>query len=261
MSPSAPIALGIDIGGTSIKATLVDVAAGSALGPTTHIELDGSWTVEGMLDAVAGCVELFRRENKDFDHAGVVGVGFPAVCVNGVVLTDPTALRHPGFRGLDLRAALTERVGREVALLNDADAAGLAEMRHGAGNGRAGTILTVTLGTGVGSGLFRDGILVPNVELGHLYLKDHHDVVEIHMAARIKAEQHLTWEEYGRRLADFVDHVHRLLCTDLIVLGGGITAAGEMLLAHLHTEVAVALAEFGNTAGAVGAATHAWEHS
>jgi polyphosphate glucokinase len=252
---NAATAIGIDVGGSSIKAAVVDTAAGATVGDHHHVDMTDRWTRPAMVDAIAECITSLASK------AGttLVGVGFPAVMVDGMVRTDPTALMHPGIKGMDLRGALVEATGAEITVINDADAAGVAEMRTGAGSGVDGTVIVLTLGTGVGSGLFSDGRLVPNVELGHIHLPGDPDVAELSMAARIKTEQNLSWAEYGGRLNAFLQRVVRVFAPELIVVGGGITdddADAAMLLAHVDADVPVRRAQFGNDAGLIGAALH-----
>ncbi len=148
-----------------------------------------------------------------------------------------------------------------MSLINDADAAAIAEVRYGAGRGEAGSILVLTLGTGIGSGLICDGRLVPNIELGHIYLRGQDEVAEMYAAARIKVEQGLDWAEYGRRLSEYLSRVKRVFSPRVVILGGGITEDADELMAGIEVDLDLRIAELRNDAGLVGAAVHAEEQA
>jgi polyphosphate glucokinase len=245
--------LGIDIGGSGIKGALVDTAAGMLASERVRVKTPGSFGIEKVAGKVA-------RLAARFDHAGAVGVGFPAAVSDGVVLTPPTAHHVAGWVGQSLNDRLTAASGRRVAVLNDADAAGLAEMRFGAGKGVRGVTITITLGTGVGAGLFMDGKLVPNLEVGKLYLAGHAEVVEQYMAGRIRSEQKLDWSQYGERLAEFCLHIEHVFSPLLIIIGGGISRNHRKFLPSVKLRrTPVVPAQLRNQAGIVGAAVWAAE--
>ena len=240
--------LGIDIGGSGIKGALVDTQSGQFASERIRIETPPGFEI----DAVA---KTISRLVSEFDYKGPVGVGFPAAVAEGVVLTPPTAHHVPGWVGQSVNEKLSTAAGCRVMVLNDADAAGLAEMRFGAGCGINGVVITVTLGTGVGGGLFMDGKLVPNLEIGKLFLSSHDDVVEQYMAGRIKKEHGLKWYEYGERLNEFCLHIEHIFSPQLMIIGGGVSKKHKKFLSEdqlLRTRIVPA--ELRNQAGITGAA-------
>ncbi len=247
--------LGVDIGGSGIKGALVDLATGELL--TERIRLLSPKSFEP--GAVAKTIAKLVRK---FDHTGLVGVGFPAAVANGIVLTPPTAHEVPGWVGQSVEALFSTATGCEVTVLNDADAAGLAEMRFGAGKNVKGVVITVTLGTGVGAGLFMDGKLVPNLEIGKIILPGHSEVAEQYMAGRIRKEQRLKWKEYGRRLNEFCLHVEHIFSPQMIIIGGGISEQHSKFLPDYPLKrTPVMPARLLNQAGISGAAVWAAEAS
>ena len=245
--------LGIDVGGSGIKGALVDLETGELCSERIRTETPPSFEI----DAVAGTIAKLVAE---FDYQGAVGVGFPAAVSVGIVLTPPTAHAVPGWVNQSVDDKLTEVTGCEVTVLNDADAAGLAEMRFGAGRGVNGVVITVTLGTGVGAGLFMDGKLVPNLEVGKIFLANHSDVVEQYMAGRIKKEHDLKWHEYGERLNEFCLHVEHVFSPQLIIIGGGVSRKHKKFLSGNHLKrTRIVPAKLRNQAGIVGAAVWAGE--
>jgi polyphosphate glucokinase len=177
------------------------------------------------------------------------------VVLNGVVKT--AANIDPSWIEVDADAAFTEALGRPLVVGNDADAAGLAEMRFGAGRGQAGTVLMLTLGTGIGSALFRDGVLLPHTELGHLQVRGKD--AERRAAASIKVSKHLSWHAWSKRLAEYVDEIDRLLWPDLVIIGGGISKEADKFIHDLPSRVKCVPAVLQNQAGIVGAAMLAAE--
>ncbi len=235
--------LGIDIGGTGIKAAPVDVSAGSLLAgrlklPTPHPAAPG---------AVA---DIVRQLVAHFEWTGPAGITFPGVVVGGTVRTAPNL--DPGWIGMDARQFLGEAAGLSVTVLNDADAAGLAEMRFGAGKGKRGSVLLLTLGTGIGSALFYDGVLVPNTEFGHIEI--HGKDAEARASERAREEEDLSWDKWAGRVDTYLDKMEQLLSPDLIIIGGGISKKSAKFLPRLTLRAPVVPAELQNDAGIVGAA-------
>lgn len=244
-------ALGIDIGGSGIKGALVDLDNGELVTERIRIETPPSFEIGAVTETVAALV-------SEFNYKGPVGVGFPAVVADGIVLTAPTAHEVPGWAHQPVNERFSEATGCNVMAVNDADAAGLAEMRFGAGRGVNGVVITITLGTGVGAGLFMDGRLVPNLELGKLFLESHEDVVEQYMAGRIKKEHGLKWYEYGERLNEFCTHIEQLFSPQLIIIGGGVSRKHKKFLSEDQlTRTRIVPAELRNQAGISGAAVWA----
>ena len=242
-------ALGIDIGGSGVKGNLVDTATGELLSKRLRIPTPRSGSTEAVGAVAAEIAEHFRRESG---HETLpVGCGFPGVIRSGVV----SAATHldKAWLGADVVAILSEAVGSPVTVLNDADAAGVAEITFGSAKDRSGTILMVTLGTGIGSGMFRHGRLVPNFELGMLELDGHHPI-EDRVAYRVFKQGDLSWKKWARRLNRYLKHVNALFAPDLIVLGGGAVNKWSRFGHRLDVPAEVVPAHFGNHAGIVGAA-------
>lgn len=245
--------LGIDVGGSGIKGAMVNLETGELAGGRIRLKTPVSFDIDKVSRKIGRLVGRF-------DYAGPVGVGFPAAVAGGTVLTPPTAHHVPGWVGEAVDRRLSAAAGREVSVLNDADAAGLAEMRYGAGSAVNGVVITVTLGTGVGAGMFMDGKLVPNLEIGKLYLARHAEVVEQYMASRIRTEQKLGWKEYGARLNEFCRHVEHLFSPRLIIIGGGVSQNYRKFLPEIQLErTLITPARLRNEAGIVGAAVWAAE--
>jgi polyphosphate glucokinase len=203
-------------------------------------------TPDAVLDGVQGVVE-------HFGWSGPLGVTFPGVVMDGVTRT--AANVDAAWIGVDARTALSERLGLPVVVLNDADAAGVAEMTFGAGRGRGGTVIVLTLGTGIGSAVFVDGRLLPNTELGHLELHGHD--AEKRASVKAREDEDLSWEHWAHRLRKYLAHVEMLFSPDLFVLGGGVSRKAEKFLPHLQghgISAEIVPAELQNNAGIVGAA-------
>jgi polyphosphate glucokinase len=236
-------ALGLDVGGSSIKHGLVDVGTGqpsAALGslPTPRPTLPGA-----LVDALVGLA-------AQAPPGAPVGVAMPSVIYHGVLHT--AANLHPKLVGFDLGAALRQQLGRAVTLLNDGDAAGLAEAHYGAARGVAGTVMVLTFGTGIGSAMLVDGRLWPNTELGHMQV----DGVEgeSRAAARNRTEEGLSWEAWALRVNRYLAEIERLFWPELIVIGGGVVANWDHFLPLLRSRAPVRPAALGPAAGVAGAA-------
>lgn len=239
--------LGIDIGGSGIKGNLVDVATGELLADRFKIETPQPSTPAAVAEVVADMV-------THFDHFGLVGCTFPAIVRRGVTLS--AANVDQAWIGTDADALFEAQTGLTFHVFNDADAAAIAEMEFGAGKGRDGVVMVLTFGTGIGSGLFVDGTLVPNTELGHLHF-DGHAPVESWAAARVRKDEGLTWEEWAERVDGFLHHLDRLFSPDLFVLGGGVSRKWENWGHVLTTATECVPAQLENEAGIVGAAVAA----
>jgi polyphosphate glucokinase len=235
---------GVDIGGTGIKGAPVDLDAGALSEERYKVLTPQPATPESVIE---GVYEVFSH----FDYSGPLGVTFPGVVMDGVTRT--AANVDAGWVGLDARARISEKLGVPVVVLNDADAAGVAEITFGAGRGRGGTIVVLTLGTGIGSALFVDGRLVPNTELGHLELHGHD--AEKKASVKAREDEDLSWEHWAHRLKRYLAHVEMLFSPDLFVLGGGISRKSEKFLPLIHgISAEIVPAELQNNAGIVGAA-------
>jgi len=240
--------LGIDIGGSGIKGAIVDTTDGLVIGERFRIPTPSPATPLAVAGATRMLVEHFAWERP-------IGVGFPAVIRNGVSLT--AANVDKAWIGTDVQALLRETCGRPAVVANDADVAGLAEMRLGAGRGAQGVVLTVTLGTGIGTALFVDGKLVPNTELGHLEL--HGQDAELLASDAARERDDLNWKRWAKRVDDYLHMLHRYFWPELIIVGGGVSKKHEKFLPRLTVETRVVPAELRNHAGIVGAALLAAE--
>jgi len=234
---------GIDIGGSGIKGAPIDPATGELLQERVRIKTPQPATPEAI---VRTAVEVVSAAGWQ----GPVGCGFPAVVKSGVVQTaaniDKSAI------GFDLRGALEKELDTQVTVVNDGDAAGLAEMRWGAGKDQDGVVLMLTLGTGIGTSLFIGGRLMPNTELGHIEVRGEDGEHRASDAARKRDD--LNWKEYAERLDEYLHKIEELLWPDLIVIGGGISKKSEKYFPHLTTRTKVVRAEMQNNAGIAGAA-------
>ncbi len=239
--------LGIDIGGSGIKANIVDPAAGSVLADRHKIATPRPATPETVTDATAETVRWPR-------WTGPVGCAFPAVVRRGVALT--AANIDPAWIGVDVAARFGAATGLEVTVVNDADAAGIAEAAHGAARDCRGVAIVLTFGTGIGSAVLVDGTLVPNTELGHLEFGGHAPV-EDWAAARVRKEEGLSWGEWADRVDRFLHHLDRLFSPDRFVVGGGVSRRWERFGSRFTVAVETVAAAFGNQAGIVGAAVAA----
>jgi polyphosphate glucokinase len=234
---------GVDIGGSGIKGAPVDLATGTLTAERHRVETPRPAVPAAVLDGVSAVVEHFGWN-------GPLGVTFPGVVKGGVVHTAPNM--HPDWVGVDLAAVAGAHFGQPVAALNDAGAAGLAEVAHGAAKDAAGVVVMLTFGTGVGCALFVDGTLVPNTELGHLELRGKD--AEKRVAESVREAKGWSWKKWAGRVDEYLAMIERLLWPDLIVIGGGVAKEPEKFLPRLTTRAPVKVAALGNAAGIVGAA-------
>lgn len=239
-------AIGVDIGGTGIKGAPVDLEAGSLTAERIRILTPQPATP----DAVA---EVVTEVINQLDAPGAIGLTLPAVVRDGVAHT-ASNIDH-AWIGTDAAELFAKATGRAVAVVNDADAAGIAEMRFGAGRGRSGVVILITLGTGIGSALFVDGTLVPNTELGHLPL--HHGVAEEWAAESVREDDDLSWKQWAHRLSDYMQLVEKLFWPNLIIVGGGVSKKSGKFLPHIEVRTELVPAQLLNDAGIVGAALFA----
>lgn len=240
--------VGIDIGGTGIKGAPVDVARGVL----TADRLRLLTPQPAVPEAVA---KVFAEVVGHFPADGPVGATFPAVIRRG--RAESAANVDKSWIGEDVAARLGDAAGRRVVVLNDADAAGLAEMRFGAGNGRGGLVMMVTLGTGIGTAMFIDGTLVPNTELGHVELDGRE--AEKRAAESVRERKALSWSKWGSRVDAYLRHLEMLLSPDLFIIGGGVSKKSAKFFPYLHTKAEIVPAQLLNEAGIVGAAVAAAE--
>lgn len=244
------LVLGIDIGGSGIKGAPVDLGRGEFATERIRINTPERATPTKVAEVVAEVAAGFRDAVGE-DSA--VGVTVPAVVHHGV--TKSAANIDDSWIDTDADALFTEVLCRPVVVMNDADAAGQAEMRFGAGADQDGVVLLTTLGTGIGSALFVAGQLVPNTELGHLELDGHE--AEARAAASVREDQDLSWQEWAQRLQRFYRHVEDLLWPDLIIVGGGVSKKAHQFLPLLDLRTRIVPAQLRNDAGIIGAAWQA----
>jgi polyphosphate glucokinase len=240
---NSSLAVGVDVGGSSIKCALIDLATGTFAGERFSTPTPAHDSTDALLSALVSVVSKIPG-----DYA--VGVAFPSVMRNGIVRT--AANINKSWIGQSLAQLGGNRLGRPVTAINDADAAGLAELRYGAARDVPGTVLLLTLGTGIGSALFTDGKLVPNTEFGHLQVAGHE--AEKRASGRAKVEGNLSWDAWAAELNVVLNELHALLWPDLIVLCGGITEEPEKFMDKLHCEARLCVGTLRAEAGIVGAA-------
>ncbi len=250
MDSNSSRAFGIDIGGTGIKGALVDTATGQLLTTRNRVRTPHPATPDAVAEVVAKLV-------ADAQWDGLVGATFPAIIQHGIARS--AANVDHAWIGTDADAVFTKACGgdNEVVVLNDADAAGLAEARFGAARDVKGVVILLTFGTGIGSALLMDGQLVPNTELGHLEL-DGHDA-EKRAAASVRDEGRMSYKKWAKRVQDYMSHVERLFTPDLFVVGGGVSKVAEKWVPLLELNTPVKPAELLNDAGIVGAGLAAVE--
>jgi polyphosphate glucokinase len=247
---AATRALGIDIGGTGIKSAIVDTSTGELVTPRMRVATPHPAT-PGAVAALVAQIAV------DAGWTGAIGATFPAVIQHGVARS--AANVDQSWIGTDVDACFTKatNAATEVFVLNDADAAGLAEVRFGAAKDVPGVVILLTFGTGIGSALLMDGRLVPNTELGHLEL-DGHDA-EKRAAASVRDEEQLSYKDWAKRVERYMQHVERLFTPDLFVVGGGVSKDADKWVPRLDLNTPVKPAELLNDAGIVGAAIAASE--
>jgi polyphosphate glucokinase len=235
--------LGIDIGGTGIKGAVVDVEKGELVTKRYRLLTPQPATPEAVAARTAKVVE-------HFEWRGPVGCAFPAVVRRGVAGTAANISKR--WIGVNVAQLLKEAAGNEVSVINDADAAGLAEMRFGAGRDQDGVVLIITLGTGIGTALFTDGHLLPNTELGHIEING--GDAEVWAAAIVRKRDQLSWKEWARRLDVYLNKMEALFWPDLIIIGGGASKKHDKFFPQLTVRAKIVPAVMRNEAGIVGAA-------
>lgn len=235
--------LGIDVGGSGIKGAPVDTETGELLTDRFRIPTPQPARPEGVAEVVG---EIARN----FDWSGPIGIGFPAVVRHGTTYT--AANIHKSWIGAHAARLFHEATGCPVRVLNDADAAGIAEMRFGAGQGRDGTVMVVTIGTGLGTALFVDGVLVPNCEFGHIEIRGKD--AEDRASDRVREDEKLSWKKWAKRFDEYLEALEALIWPDLFILGGGASRKFEKFAKYLSVRAEVVPAEMRNEAGIVGAA-------
>lgn len=241
--------LGIDVGGSGIKAAIVDVDSGSLVSERHRVATPHP-------SEPAAVAAVIRQMLRHFDWNDAVGVSFPTVIVNGISTTRGNL--DLAWRGFPIENYFMRECGQRFFALNDADAAGLAEMRFGAGVGKQGMVIVITIGTGLGSGVFYDGRLVPNIELGRIFGKDGKPI-EFYAADSARKREGLGYKKWGRRFDFFLNHVKRVCSPELFIIGGGASKKLHRFEDQLTIDVPLVVAQKMNDAGIVGAAMYAAE--
>ena len=239
--------LGIDVGASGIKGAIVDIKSGEMLTERLRLDTPQPANPENM-------ATTFRTLVRMHNWSGTIGCGFPAIVKKGVAHS--AANIDDSWVGTSVEGIFSEASGCPVHVLNDADAAGLAEMQFGLGKGKDGTVLLITIGSGLGTALFSEGVLIPNTEFGHIRM--HGQIAERYAANSIRKELGLSWEDWGYRFNEYLHYIERLLSPDFIILGGGISKRFEEYSGFLDVETAVSPALLYNNAGTIGAAYYAY---
>ncbi|MEM6967521.1 MAG: ROK family protein [Bacteroidota bacterium] len=236
--------LGIDVGGSGIKGAIVDVSNGKLLTERYRLPTPQPAKPKAVAD-------IFKAVVNHFKYDGKIGVGFPAIVKNGVAHS--AANIDKKWLGTDIEKLLSGATGCPVYVRNDADVAGIAEAQHGAAKKQKGIVILLTIGTGIGSAIFNNGNLLPNSELGHLKFKE--SIAEHYTADSVRKREDLSWDEWGKRFNEYLQHLDRIFSPNLIVLGGGTSKKFDKFKAHIEVEAKVVPAKLLNHAGIIGAAS------
>ncbi len=238
--------LGLDIGGTGIKGAVVEVKTGKLL--TDRVKV---LTPEPSTPEAVGKVAAEIKQNFGFE--GIIGCGFPAIMKNGVAQS--AANIDQSWLNTDVQEVLGRHTGSPVFVANDADVAGMAEQAFGFAANQPGTVIVLTIGTGIGSALFYNGVLIPNTEFGHL--KFHKSIAEKYTSNAARKAKGMSWEEFGGRLNEFLNHLEFIFSPNLLILGGGLSKKFDLYKEYFSLETTIVPAKFQNEAGVIGAALYA----
>lgn len=235
--------LGIDVGATGIKGGVVDLQTGTLVGERHKLDTPKGGLPADMLASIKELIEFFNWSGKP------IGVGFPSVIRNNIVLTASNI--DKSCIGMNIQKLIEEKTGCPCVVLNDADAAGLAEVKYGNGQNVRGTLILLTLGTGIGSAIFNNGHLLQNTEFGHVMYKG--KIAELSVSNTARQREDYTWEEYGIELGSFITYINKLFYPELVILGGGISKKIDRFSEFLPKNVVVKAASQFNNAGIIGA--------
>ena len=241
--------LGIDVGGTNIKGAIVDLEKGVLKTERFKIATPKPSTPKAVAEVFNELIKLSRYEGK------IIGCGFPSIIKEGVCYS--AANIDKKWKGTDVASLFSKTSGRKVFVTNDADAAGISEMEYGIGKGVKGSVLLITIGTGLGTALFSDGHLVSNTEFGHIPFKG--DIAEKYVSKTAMQRDNLNWDEFGKRFNEFLYVVERITSPNLIILGGGISKKFNSFVDQIDVDTKVVPAEMFNHAGIIGAALYAYQ--
>jgi polyphosphate glucokinase len=251
---SGRIAIGIDVGGSGIKAAIVDVEAGKFRSERLRVVTPVPATPDAVTASIARLVRRLAKSGGLGDSTPV-GIGLPGVAIDGVLKS--AANIDPSWIDFPVVDRLTRLLKRPVSIINDADAAGIAEMRFGVGKGQPGVVIFLTLGTGVGSGVFNDGVLVPNTEFGQMEIRGR--PAERRSAAAARVRRGLSWKAWAADLDEHLDRIQQLMWPNLMILGGGVSKSADKFVPRLTVRCVVVPALLRNDAGIIGAAIVAAE--
>ncbi|QPC81169.1 ROK family protein [Phototrophicus methaneseepsis] len=240
--------MGIDIGGSGIKGAPVDLDRGELASDRCRIPTPHPAKPEAVTDVVAQIIQSFQWN-------GPIGCTFPAIMKDGIAYS--AANVDDDWIGTDAQRLIQRKTGDPVKVINDADAAGLAEMRYGAGRGKMGVVIVLTIGTGIGSAIFIDGHLVPNTELGHLEIRGKEG--EHRASDKVREDKNLSWKKWAKRLNEYFQHVEFLFSPDLFIVGGGVSKKYDKYFPYLDLRTEIVPAQLRNEAGIIGAALAAEE--
>ncbi len=241
--------LGIDVGGSGIKGAIVDTDLGELVTEKFRLKTPRPAKPEAVAKVVHQIVDHFNWKGK-------VGVGFPTPLAHGKCMSGGNL--HKKFKGVQVDQLFSETTGLDFTVINDADAAGEAEMHYGAGKGKKGLVAVITLGTGIGSGLFYDGILIPNTELGHTVFQG--EAFEKFAADSIRKKEDLTYKQWGKRLNKYFKRIELILSPDLFIIGGGASSKLDKFVDQIKIRAPLIAAENQNEAGIIGAAVGAFDN-
>lgn len=244
--------LGIDIGGTGTKGAIIDMNTGKLLTERMKFATPSPATPDAIADTVVQLIEGLNYKGN------LIGCGFPAIVVNGVAKS--AANIDDSWIGVNIEEILSKKTDCTVKVVNDADAAGMAEISFGKAKGRKDLVLLLTIGTGIGSAMFTNGHLVPNTELGHFHLKGQKFVAEKYVSKVARKTEGLDWKTWANRFNQYLARVERLFSPNLIILGGGTSKRFHLYEKYLKTNVEIVPAQFENEAGVIGAAMYAAMH-
>jgi len=246
---SRRVAIGVDVGGSGIKAAAVDLDTGEIIGLRHRVPTPQPSTPAAVVASIARMIKKIVTEVK-LDASVPVGVGFPTIVIDGI--TRSAANVDASWKDFDADTAMERVLGRPVHLVNDADAAGVAEMRFGAGMGERGTVFLITLGTGTGSALFWNGTLVPNLELGHMEIRGRD--AERRSAAAARLRRGISWKAWASDLDEHLLAIEKLFSPRMFIIGGGVSKRADLFIPRLTVKAQVVPAKLRNDAGIVGAA-------
>ncbi len=235
--------LGIDVGATGTKGGIIDLKTGSLIGDRHKVETPKCGTPSKMIASIRELIEFFDWSGKP------IGVGFPSAIRNNIVLTASNI--DKSWIGVNISDLINKEIGCPCVVVNDADAAGLAEVKYGNGNDVKGTLILLTLGTGIGSAIFNNGQLLENTEFGHVMFKG--KIAEQSVSNTARKREDYTWEEYGTELGSFIAYLNKLFYPELVILGGGISKKIDQFSEFLPKDVVVKAASQFNNAGIIGA--------